>query len=361
MVVGPLVTGLDSLCAMVFHTFSQPSARQATLVVSFPPERDPARWLPLLPCCSDEEAEALGSSTTCSRSPPRKERSWDLNPGHPTPERVRLTTPLWYNLDLDTGFTRQRVTLEEERSQRLVRNSDDGAGVGGGGGGDSGKPPGWWGGCRSRPRGLRWDGEVRALTAGHHLPLQVVPGQVQHPEDRVVQEDQEQRDEELPEKVGDGQEVKQLLPPGQVEGACGGAGWSGRLPGPSPSRLQTRRGLSPGGASCPAWGWSLSAHLAGVVAARTPGQSGEPSSRSGLQSWSGGLGLHLGLEARLPSPGAPLPGEPLIPKLNSLLHRQPPRCISSTFPHSHFLPTPEAFPPSLFLLHIRSPLSFSLS
>lgn len=100
----------------------------------------------------------------------------------------------------------------------------------GGCGGRSGKPPGWWGGCRSRPRGLRGDGEVQALTAGHHLPLQVVPGQVQHPEDRIVQEDEEQRDEELPEKVGDRQEVKKLLPPGQVEGAWGGEGGSGSCP-----------------------------------------------------------------------------------------------------------------------------------
>lgn len=55
--------------------------------------------------------------------------------------------------------------------------------------------------------------------------------------------------------------------------------------------------------------------------------------------------LHLGLVAHFQSPGTLLPEEPLTPILNSLRHRQPPSCISSVLPHSHFLPTPKASPP----------------
>lgn len=40
--------------------------------------------------------------------------------------------------------------------------------------------------------------EVQALTAGHDLPLQLVPGQVQDPEGGIVQEDQEENEEEVP-------------------------------------------------------------------------------------------------------------------------------------------------------------------
>lgn len=57
--------------------------------------------------------------------------------------------------------------------------------------------------------------EVWALTSGHNLPLKVVPSQVQDPEDGVVQEDQEQHEQEVPDKVEDRQDAKNLLPPGQ--------------------------------------------------------------------------------------------------------------------------------------------------
>lgn len=36
-----------------------------------------------------------------------------------------------------------------------------------------------------------WGLAQGALTAGHDLPLQLVPGQVEHPEHSVVQEDQQ--------------------------------------------------------------------------------------------------------------------------------------------------------------------------
>ena len=45
--------------------------------------------------------------------------------------------------------------------------------------------------------------EIWALTSGHNLPLQVVPSQVQDPEDGIVQEDQEQHEEEVLGKVED--------------------------------------------------------------------------------------------------------------------------------------------------------------
>lgn len=71
--------------------------------------------------------------------------------------------------------------------------------------------------------------EIRALTSGHNLPLQVVPSQVQDPEDGIVQEDQEQHEEEVPGKVEDCQDAKNLLPPGQEDGACMREGWLGGL------------------------------------------------------------------------------------------------------------------------------------
>ena len=86
------------------------------------------------------------------------------------------------------------------------------------------------------------------LTAGHDLPLQLVPDQVQHPEDGIVQEDQEQNEEEVPNKVEDCQEVKNLLPPGHENGAWVGKDWSGGCsPILSPSRAQTLKGSL----SCP--------------------------------------------------------------------------------------------------------------
>lgn len=97
------------------------------------------------------------------------------------------------------------------------------------------------GGCR--PRGPQR--EARALTPGHDLPLQLVPGQVEHPEDGVVQEDQGQHEEEVPGKAEDGQGVEYLLPAGQEDGTCGegsqeAAAYSpgGAHPIPSPSGVE---------------------------------------------------------------------------------------------------------------------------
>lgn len=89
-----------------------------------------------------------------------------------------LAILLWYNLELDTGVTRQRIELEEWQCQGLVSMSDMGT-------------------FRQSPR-TEEAKEVQALTAGHDLPLQLVPGQVQDPEDGIVQEDQEENEEEVP-------------------------------------------------------------------------------------------------------------------------------------------------------------------
>lgn len=63
-----------------------------------------------------------------------------------------------------------------------------------------------------------WE-EVQALTAGHNLPLQLVPGQVEHPEDSIVQKDQEKHEEEVASKVEGFHYVKNLLPAGQEDGS----------------------------------------------------------------------------------------------------------------------------------------------
>lgn len=85
--------------------------------------------------------------------------------------------------------------LEEGQCQGLVSSSDRGT-------------------FRQSPR-IEEAREVWALTSGHNLPLQVVPSQVQDPEDGIVQEDQEQHEQEVPNKVEDRQDAKNLLPPGQ--------------------------------------------------------------------------------------------------------------------------------------------------
>lgn len=86
-------------------------------------------------------------------------------------------------------------------------------------------------------------GAVRALTAGHELPLQLVPGQVEHPEHGVVQEDQQQREQEVPDEVEGFQDVGDLLPLGQEDGAWGRGAVRRVLPSsltqqtPAPERL----------------------------------------------------------------------------------------------------------------------------
>lgn len=114
------------------------------------------------------------------------------------------------------------------------------------------------------------------LTAGHHLPLQLVPGQVEHPEDRIVQEDQEQHEEEVPDEVEACQDVKNLLPQGQEHGAWGGRDGQEDAPQFShPADPSPWTDLSPG------WSRGLCAHLGGVAAVRTPGQGRKHSSRAG--------------------------------------------------------------------------------
>lgn len=65
---------------------------------------------------------------------------------------------------------------------------------------------------------------AQVLTAGHDFSLQLVPGQVEHPKDSVVQEDKQHHQEEVPHEVEDLQDVKHLLPAGQDDGAC--MGWA---------------------------------------------------------------------------------------------------------------------------------------
>lgn len=79
--VGPLVRRITFIVVLgLQHTLSQWFARLSTRMVSFTPS-DPETLLPLLPHCSDKEAEALGGEATRSRSLTGKRQNWDSNPG----------------------------------------------------------------------------------------------------------------------------------------------------------------------------------------------------------------------------------------------------------------------------------------
>lgn len=72
-----------------------------------------------------------------------------------------------------------------------------------------------------------------------------MPCQVQHPEDGIIQEDQEQHKEEVSDKVEDCQNIKYLLPPGQEDGTWRGWESGGRYSTPHPPDSRSWRGLPP--------------------------------------------------------------------------------------------------------------------
>lgn len=88
---------------------------------------------------------------------------------------------------------------------------------------------------QQQPKGRGWVGEVQVLTAGHDLPLQLVAGQVKHPKDCIVQEDEEQHEEEVLDKAEDRQGINDLLPVRQEDGAWVGDGKVRRMRPNSPT------------------------------------------------------------------------------------------------------------------------------
>lgn len=64
-----------------------------------------------------------------------------------------------------------------------------------------------------------WTQAGQALTAGYDLALEEVPGQIQYPENAVVQKDQKEDEEEMAGEVKDLHDIENLFPPGQDDGA----------------------------------------------------------------------------------------------------------------------------------------------